>query len=336
MSTPNRRLLILVNLGTPDAPTPEAVRRFLLEFLSDPSVIDLPRWMWQPILRGIVLRTRPPKVAELYRSIWREGGSPLAVGTTNIASGIADIAAGSFDVVSAYRYGEPSLHRTFRDHVDPDTDAVVLPLYAHRTSSTTGSVFLEADRIALELGVPANVRKVTLAADDPGFIEALTGRCRAAFAQAAFEPKHLMLSYHGIPTRYDRREKRQYSSDCLATTDALLKALDWDPKRAIHCYQSKFGPEPWLKPTTADVIGELPGKGIRSLAVVTPGFLTDGLETIEEIGIQGRDIFKEAGGDAFIRVEAPEDHPAMLAALARTAFPTCSKLRKNAASAGPR
>ncbi len=319
MSAAKRRLLILVNLGTPEAPTPEAVRRFLREFLSDPSVIDVPRWLWQPILRGMVLRSRPHKVAELYRSIWMDGGSPLAVGTREIAAGLEQISDGRFDVVWAYRYGEPSLAEVFRARVDPDTEAVVLPLYAHRTSSTTGSVFIEADRVALELGVPANVRKVTLAAEDPEFIEATAERCRAAFAAA--EPQHLVLSYHGIPTRYDRREKRQYSADCLATTDALLKALDWKPGRATHCYQSKFGPEPWLKPATADVIKELPAKGVRSLAVVTPGFLTDGLETIEEIGIQGREMFEAAGGETFIRVAAPEDHPAMLAALKRTAFP---------------
>lgn len=321
MSTLNRRLLILVNLGTPDAPTPDAVRRFLLEFLSDPSVIDVPRWLWQPILRGIVLRSRPHRVAELYRSIWMEGGSPLRVGTGKIAAGLEEISDGMFDVVWAYRYGNRSLYRTFRDRVDTDTEAVVLPLYAHRTSSSTGSVFIEADRVALELGVPAGVRKVVLAADEPGFIEAVADRCRAAFAEAAAEPQHLLLSYHGIPTRYDRRERRQYSTDCWATTDALLKALDWDPERATHCYQSKFGPEPWLKPTTADVVKELPGKGIRSLAVVAPGFLTDGLETIEEIGVHGREMFGAAGGDTFIRVAAPEDHPAMLAALKRTAFP---------------
>ena len=321
MSTANRRLLIIVNLGTPAAPTPEAVHEFLLEFLSDPGVIDWPGWLWQPILRRFVLRRRPRRLAELYRSIWTAGGSPLEGGTRKIAAGIERLAAGSFDVAWAFRYGNRSLHRTFSERVGPDTEAVVLPLFTHRTSSTTGSVFLEADRVALAAGVPANVRKVTLPADDPGFIDALADRCRTAFAEAGVEPEHLLLSYHGIPTRYDRRERKQYSTDCLATTDALLRALDRDPGRATHCYQSKFGPEPWLKPTTAELLVELPRRGIRSLAVVAPGFLTDGLETIEEIGVKGRKLFEEAGGDTFILVEAPEDHPALLAALVRTAFP---------------
>ncbi len=313
--------MLIVNLGTPDAPTPEAVHKFLLEFLSDPGVIDLPRWLWQPILRNMVLRSRPRKVAELYRSIWMEGGSPLAVGTRAIADGVRELAGDRFEVVWAYRYGDRSIEWAFENHVGVDTDVAVVPLYAHHTSSTSASVFLEAERVARRRGVADNVRRVELAPDDPGFIEALAQRCREAFAQAGAEPRHLLLSYHGIPTRYDRREGGRYSSDCRATTAALLRALDWDADRATHCYQSKFGPEPWLKPTTAGLIEELAGKGIGSLGVVAPAFLTDGLETIEEIGIKGREAFEEAGGEAYVRVPATGAHPAALEAMVRTAFP---------------
>jgi len=313
--------MLIVNLGTPDAPTPEAVHKFLLEFLSDPGVIDLPRWLWQPILRNMVLRSRPRKVAELYRSIWMEGGSPLAVGTRAIADGVKELAGDRFEVVWAYRYGDRSIEWAFENHVGVDTDVAVVPLYAHHTSSTSASVFLEAERVARRRGVADNVRRVELAPDDPGFIEALAQRCREAFAQAGAEPRHLLLSYHGIPTRYDRREGGRYSSDCRATTAALLRALDWDADRATHCYQSKFGPEPWLKPTTAGLIEELAGKGIGSLGVVAPAFLTDGLETIEEIGIKGREAFEEAGGEAYVRVPATGAHPAALEAMVRTAFP---------------
>ena len=313
--------MLIVNLGTPDAPTPEAVHKFLLEFLSDPGVIDLPRWLWQPILRNMVLRSRPRRVAELYRSIWMEGGSPLAVGTRAIADGVKELAGDRFEVVWAYRYGDRSIEWAFENHVGVDTDVAVVPLYAHHTSSTSASVFLEAERVARRRGVADNVRRVELAPDDPGFIEALAQRCREAFAQAGAEPRHLLLSYHGIPTRYDRREGGRYSSDCRATTAALLRALDWDADRATHCYQSKFGPEPWLKPTTAGLIEELAGKGIGSLGVVAPAFLTDGLETIEEIGIKGREAFEEAGGEAYVRVPATGAHPAALEAMVRTAFP---------------
>jgi len=318
--TMTRRLMLIVNLGTPREPTPDAVREFLQEFLSDPGVIDLPRWLWQPILHKLVLRSRPDKVAELYRSIWTEGGSPLEVGTRAIADGLEKLAGGRFEVVWAYRYGERSIDWAFENHVDADTDVAVVPLYTHHTSSTSESVFLEAERVAGRRGNPS-VRRIELLPDDPGFIAALAQRCRETFARQRAGPRHLLLSYHGIPTRYDRREGRRYSADCRATTTALLRALDWDPDRASHCYQSKFGPEPWLKPTTADVIEALPGKGVLSVGVVTPGFLTDGLETIEEIGIQGAEAFERAGGEAYIRVPAPEGHPAMLEAMVRAAFP---------------
>jgi len=313
--------MLIVNLGTPDAPTPEAVHKFLLEFLSDPGVIDLPRWFWQPILRRLVLRSRPRKVAELYASIWSDGGSPLEVGTRAIADGVRDLADDRFEVVWAYRYGDRSIEWAFENHVDPDTEVAVVPLYAHHTSSTSGSVFLEAERVASVRGLADNVRRVELLPDDPGFISALAQRCRDTFAQADAEPEHLLLSYHGIPTRYDRREGGRYSSDCQATTDALLAALDWDPARATHCFQSKFGPEPWLKPTTADLFEELPGKGVRNVAVVTPAFLTEGLETIEEIGIQGAESFAGAGGEGYLRVPTTEAHPAVLEAMVRSAFP---------------
>jgi ferrochelatase len=317
----SHRLLLLVNLGTPDAPTPEAVRRFLQEFLSDPGVIDLPRWLWQPILRNMVLRRRPERVAELYRSIWSEGGSPLEVGTRTIAAGVETAAAGRCRVAWAYRYGNRSIMRAFDEHVGADTEVAVVPLYNHHTSSTSESVFLEAERVAAERCVAGNVRRIELRPDDPGFIAALTDKCRAAFDAAGAEPQHLLVSYHGIPTRYDRREAGRYSRDCRATTTALLAALGWSEQRASHCYQSKFGPEPWLKPATAATIEELARNGVRSLAVVTPGFLTDGLETIEEIGIQGREAFEEAGGEAYLRVLAPEDHPALHASILRAAFP---------------
>jgi ferrochelatase len=319
-----RKLLVLVNLGTPKAPTPEAVRDFLLEFLSDPGVIDLPRWLWQPILRKMVLRSRPERVAELYRSIWLEEGSPLEVGTRSIAEGVQRLLGPpeAVEVEWAYRYGEPSLASIFRERVGAETeDIAILPLYAHHTSSTSGSVFLEAQRIAVEIGVEGKLRRVELPPDAPGFIEALADRCRSAFQGAGFEPEHLLVSYHGIPTRYDRREAGRYSRECRSTTGALLAALDLPPERATHCYQSKFGPEPWLKPATAALLEELPGRGIRKLAVVTPGFFTEGLETIEEIGIRGREGFEAAGGREFLLVPAAGDHPALLRALIEAAYP---------------
>jgi protoporphyrin/coproporphyrin ferrochelatase len=313
--------VILVNLGTPEEATAPAVRAFLLEFLSDPAVIDFPRWFWQPILRGMVLRTRPQRVAELYSSIWTPEGSPLRVGTERLVAAVSDRGAGRLTASAAYRYGEPSLDTALRDaaarHAGP---IVILPLFPHRTDSTTGTAFTRAREAGARAGLSARLVERLVAADDPRYIAALAGRCREAMAAAPAMPDHLVLSYHGIPVRYDRREGHTYTRDCEATTRALLDALDWPADRATLAYQSKFGPERWLTPATADVLASLPGKGVRRVAVITPGFVTDGLETLEEIGAQGRESFLHAGGEVFVRVPGVEAHAAFVDALCESAL----------------
>lgn len=310
------RHLVLVNLGTPVAPIPSAVREFLLEFLSDPEVIDLPRWVWQPILRGIVLRTRPQRVAEAYQSIWTVDGSPLRVETEQIAASVRAVVGEDTAIHTAYRYGEPSLATTLA--AIRRTNAarvVVVPLYHQQTGATTGTVLSCAQEAARAHGLAGVLECATLDADEPGYLRGLVDRWHEATAGTP-APDHVVMSYHGIPKRYDRRERRQYSSDCERTTAAFLAATGWSADRTTHAYQSKFGPEPWLTPATADVLESLPGRGVRRVAVVTPGFLTDGLETIEEIGIRGRESFEAAGGEELIRVRAVADHPALVRSLA--------------------
>lgn len=318
MADPARPHLLLVNLGTPAAPTPEAVRAFLAEFLSDPAVVDLPRWIWRPILNRMVLRSRPQRVAEMYRSIWSDRGSPLRVATEQMAG--AARARGACTVSTAYRYGEPSLdaemQRLARDHRGP---VIVVPLFPQRTDATTGTAFRRAREAATRAGIADRCREALVSPSDAGYISALAARCRETFAGTP--PDHLVVSFHGIPVRYDRREGREYTRDCTATTDALLAALDWPRGKATLAYQSKFGPEPWLTPATAPVIGELARKGIRRVAVVTPGFLTHGLETLEEIGIRARESFVAAGGAELRLVGTVEDHPAMIDSLVRLATP---------------
>ena len=310
--------LLLVNLGTPDAPTPESVRRFLGEFLSDPDVIDFPKWFWQPILRGIILRTRPTKVAEAYESIWTSEGSPLRVSTERIVARLRAESAGRFTVSAAYRYGEPSIDsEKERVHAEGVTRVVVVPLFPQRTSSTTGTAFRRAFEVAGRIGRNSVVERV-IPATDPGYIQAQADRFFEAIAGQP-EPDHVVISYHGIPARYDRNEHRSYSSDCCHTTTALLEAIRWPVERSTLTFQSKFGPEKWLTPATDTVLEQLPERGVKSVAVITPGFVTDGLETIEEIGDRGRESFMEAGGEHFIRVPAVDDHPAFLASLARLA-----------------
>lgn len=295
------------------------MREFLLEFLSDEAVVDLPAWLWQPFLKRVVLRRRPARVAELYRSIWTAEGSPLRVETERMVEGVRALAQGRFTVSSAYRYGEPSIDGEMQRLAREGAGRVVaVPLFPQRTDATTGTAFTRAAEAAARAGIATRLVNTCIAADDAGYVEAMAVRCREALAGEAVD--HLVVSFHGIPVRYDRREGRQYTEDCAATTRVLLAAIEWPAERTTLAYQSKFGFEQWLTPATADVLEELPRRGIKRVAVITPGFLTEGLETLEEIGIQGRESFMHAGGAHFVRIGAVEAHPAMLRSLAELAL----------------
>ena len=305
--------LILCNLGTPAAPTEEGVRLFLKEFLTDPMVVDLPRWLWLPLLHGIILRKRPARVAAMYREIWTDEGSPLDVQSRKIAAAVSAAVGSRARVHLAYRYGTPALSALLPELLDREPGPItVVPLFPQATGATTGTV----ERMVLALARPGSELKVAMPApDDPDYIEALADRCRASFA--ARDPDHLLLSFHGLPERMDRREGQVYSRDCTRTADCLLEALAWDRSAATLCYQSRFGPGAWLEPNTAGLLESLPGRGVRRLAVVCPGFLTDGLETVHEIGIEGEKLFLQAGGEELILVPAAADHPALIRALSR-------------------
>jgi len=306
--------LLLINLGTPRLPEADAVREFLLEFLSDRDVVDLPSWLWQPFLKRVVLRRRPARVAELYRSIWSPGGSPLRVETERMVAALRARAAGRFTVSTAYRYGEPSLDAEMVRLARESAGAVVaVPLFPQCTGATTGTALQRAEEAAVSACIAQRFVPSLISPDDPGYVRALADRCRSALAGADVE--HLVVSFHGIPVRYDRREAHLYTQHCASTTRALLAALDWPAERSTLSFQSKFGFEAWLTPATADVLPALPARGIRRVAVITPGFLTEGLETLEEIGIQGCESFMHAGGEAFVRIGAVEAHPAMLDSL---------------------
>lgn len=320
VTTRDATQLVLVNLGTPREPTAAAVREFLDEFLSDPAVVDWPRWIWQPVLRGIVLRKRPARVAEQYESIWGAGGSPLRVETEAIVAGVRDRSDGRFHVSAAYRYGEPSLDTVMRRLARESTRPVIVcPLFPQRTDATTGTAFRRAREAAARSGITDRLVERLMQPDDPGYVRAMAEQWHRAQREAGHDVEHIVVSFHGIPVRYDRGEGGTYTRDCEATTRAFLDAIDWPRERATLAYQSKFGPEPWLKPATAGLLDELPRRGVRSVAVITPGFLTDGLETIEEIGIRGRESFLEAGGEHFIRVGAVAAEPVFLDAVAALA-----------------
>ncbi|MBM3978513.1 MAG: ferrochelatase [Planctomycetes bacterium] len=300
-----RRTALLVNLGTPREPTASAVREFLAEFLSDPLVVDWPAWLWQPVLRGLVLRSRPARVAEAYASIWTAQGSPLAAQTCALAEAVQRELGATWEVRAAFRYGRLALAHELASLRAAGREVHVLPLFPQRTQSSSGSI----EAVVARAG---HGRLAALEPADAGYVASVA----AGLAQAPREAR-LLVSFHSIPRRVDRAEGARYSADCRRTFEALLAAASWPREQAELCFQSRFGPEPWLGPQLAARLTELPRAGVRSVCVVTPGFLTEGLETLEEVGIRARETFLEAGGTHFERIRCPAGQPELARALAR-------------------
>jgi len=309
---------ILVNLGTPSAPTEEAVRAFLGEFLADPMVVELPPWLWRPFLAGVVLRRRPRRTAEAYRAVWTDAGSPLLVGTRRLARALAERAPPGVRVASAYRYGgEERVDRVLERALARGAAVVVTPLFPQPTASSSGTIEAFVQRTARRLGAAGRVHLAPLAPEAPGYVAAAAERVREAEARlAGGRADHLVFSFHGIPAKVDRREGARYSSACRATAAAVLAALGRGPAGSTLAFQSRFGPAEWLSPATADVLVERARAGDRRVVVSTPGFMTGGLETLEELGLRGRRAFLDAGGEELLLADPPAGHPRCQAALA--------------------
>jgi protoporphyrin/coproporphyrin ferrochelatase len=296
--------VLLINLGTPDAPDAAAVRRYLAEFLSDPRVIEIPRLAWLPILHGIVLRTRPRKSAHAYRQVWTNEGSPLAVISSRQADALQQRLGESVIVGSAMRYGEPSIAGAIGRLVDAGCSRILAaPLYPQYCAATTATA---NDAVFAALAVmrsqPA-LRTLPPYFDDPLYIEALKASVERQLADLDFEPQRLLLSFHGMPER-TRRLGDPYHDQCLATARLLSERLD--PATDV-AFQSRFGRAKWLQPATEDALAAYPGHGITRLAVAAPGFSADCIETLEEIGIRGRETFLSAGGKEFARLDCLND-----------------------------
>jgi ferrochelatase len=306
-------IVLVANLGTPRAATPADVEEFLREFLSDPRVVDYPPVLWRPLLERVILKKRPARVAEMYRAIAGQGPLPLAAGTEAIANAVGEALGPAYHVEPVYRYGSPSVAE--RIHAALESSAskiVVVPLFPQRTSSSSETIVVQAGAVASARDASERVNVARLEPDDPGYIEALADRVRGA---GPFE--HLVISFHGIPRRYDTREGGTYQDDCRRTMRALLDVLGLPERDASLAYQSRFGPEPWLGPPTFATLRDLPRRGVRDVAVVMPGFVTEGLETLEEIGVRGRAEFERAGGQMFQQVPAVGAHPALVRSLAK-------------------
>lgn len=288
--------VLLVNLGTPDAPTPAAVKRYLREFLSDRRVVEIPPVFWQPILRGIILNVRPRKSAHAYRQVWTDDGSPLAVHTRDTARGLRIAWGEAVTVDWAMRYGRPAIGDRLRVLKESGHDRIlVAPLYPQYCGATTASVMDAVGAALAAMRWQPAIRMLPPYHDDPAYIEALRARTVAQLAALPFAPERIVASFHGMPARtLDLGDP--YHCQCLKTARLLGAALG---REVAVSFQSRFGRARWLEPSTEAVLGALPGQGVGAVAVLTPGFSADCLETLEEIALRGRESFIGAGGRNF-------------------------------------
>ncbi|MXP26187.1 ferrochelatase [Altererythrobacter indicus] len=291
--------LLLVNLGTPDAPTPAAVKRYLREFLSDRRVVELPAIAWQPILRGIVLNIRPKKSAHAYQQVWTDRGSPLAVITEDQAAGLQQRLGDGVQVSFAMRYGNPSIPSRLAEMMEAGCERIVLaPLYPQYSGATNATVVDKvADTLKAMRWQPA-LRTLPPYYDDPAYIDALAKDLGRQLDALTFQPELLLLSFHGMPQR-TLELGDPYHCHCRKTARLLSDALVGPGLRIETSFQSRFGSAKWLEPATDVVLEEEARKGTKRVAIAAPGFSADCLETLEELAIRGQEQFMEAGGEQF-------------------------------------
>ncbi|MDE2342381.1 MAG: ferrochelatase [Betaproteobacteria bacterium] len=315
--------VLVVNLGTPDAPEKGALRRYLGQFLSDPRVVEIPRLFWWPILHGIILNTRPARSAKKYASIWSPEGSPLRVHTERQAAGLAERLAARVAsptaVTYAMRYGQPSIAAGIAELKARHCDRILLlPLYPQYAASTTASS-MDAlfDALRSYRNVPG-VRVVRHYHDHPAYIEALRQRVESYWAVHG-RPDKLVMSFHGVP-RYTLDRGDPYHCECLKTGRLLGEALGLQPEQYAVSFQSLFGRAEWIKPYTEPLVRQFGRDGVGNLHVVCPGFPADCLETLEEIGMEVKTAFLTEGGREYHYIPALNEEPAWLDALTEIAL----------------
>jgi ferrochelatase len=313
---PARTAVLLINLGSPDAPTPAAVRRYLAEFLADPRVVEIPRLLWWPILHSIVLRTRPRKSAAKYAGIWTAEGSPLAVWTARQATlltGYLGERGQRVLVRHAMRYGSPGIGEQLDQlKAEGATRVLLLPLYPQYASATTGSMWDAVARWAQRTRVLPELRCVQRFHDDAGYLDALARRITDHWMREG-RPDKLVMSFHGLPARTVALGD-PYHRECLETARLLAERLGLRDDAWLATFQSRFGKAKWLQPYTEPTLRRLARDGVARVDVVCPGFMADCLETLEEIAVEGRNAFITAGGKSFHYIACLNDsHPGMLA-----------------------
>ena len=285
--------VLLVNLGTPDAPTTSAVKRYLKQFLSDRRVVEIPPLLWQPILRGIILNTRPQKSAQAYAKVWTEKGSPLAFFTAGQAEALQARMEGIADVRYAMRYGNPSVADQLAAMKAAGCNRILIaPLYPQYSGATTGTVLDEAYATLTAMRWHPAIRTLPAYHDDARYIGALKSSIEASLAKLDFVPDALVISFHGMPER-TLHLGDPYHCHCQKTARLLSEAMGRD---LVVSFQSRFGRAKWLEPATDDTLMKLAREGTKKVAIFAPGFSVDCLETLEELAMQGHEQFEEAGG----------------------------------------
>lgn len=288
--------VLLVNLGTPDAPDAPSVKRYLKQFLSDRRVVEIPTLLWQPILRGIILNTRPKKSAHAYGLVWGPDGSPLAANTKAQAAALKDVFGTNVTVDYAMRYGNPAIADRLAAMKAAGCERILIaPLYPQYCAATTATANDDAFRALMGMRWQPALRTLPPYHDDPAYIGALKSSIEASLAALDFTPDALMASFHGMPQR-TLHLGDPYHCHCQKTARLLGEAMGRD---LIVTFQSRFGRAKWLEPATDITLAALPGRGVKKIAIVSPGFSSDCLETLEELSIRGRESFMEAGGTHF-------------------------------------
>jgi ferrochelatase len=296
--------ILLINLGTPDAPEPAAVRRYLAEFLSDPRVIEIPKIAWKPILHGIILRTRPRKSAHAYAQVWEAGGSPLAAITNRQARALQARLGDDVTVDWAMRYGNPGIKGAIDRMVEAGvTRILAAPLYPQYCAATTASAMDATFGAIASLRWQPALRTLPPYYDDPIHIDALVANLRRQLAALDFTPERVLLSFHGMPER-TLTLGDPYHCHCQKTARLVGEELGVS---ADISFQSRFGRAKWLEPATDARLAAYPAEGVKRIAIAAPGFSADCLETLEELGIRGRETFIEAGGTHFARFDCLND-----------------------------
>lgn len=318
--------ILLTNLGTPDAPTTRAVRKYLAEFLSDPRVIEVPKVLWWFILRLFILPFRPARSAHAYNKIWTNEGSPLLSLATKLAQAIQNEIAirvpGPVKIELAMRYGNPSIKSGLEKLRDSGAERILIfPLYPQYSATTTASTFDAVAEVLKTWRWLPELRMVNNYHDNENYIDALVESIKTHWQQFG-QAEKLVFSFHGIPQHYFTAGD-PYHCECHKTARLVAERLQLDDGQWLITFQSRFGPREWLKPYTDETLVKLAKDGVRTVNVICPGFSADCLETLEEINIQYRALFISSGGDQFTYIPALNDQPRHVEALTNIIITYC-------------